>query len=293
MLTGAALMTLNAYGLSRSLRGRMVTEDPRDFSHDRIISADEAREALNALDPTDRVEFAMRASEIIGRSIKHLPYGYAAVSADTIAGFNLTVPIWENYFLYLFRFIRPRTYRAFQFNRWERAVERGIGQCGQQSVAVAGFLEEFGFRTGIVELWTTHVVATAEVAPGVWYVLDPDFGLSIPHSAEELSASPELVLDYYARFADPETDLFRDPVATYTTEPPRTSYGSRSRYPRGSVIEDIAYSAKWPFPALLILVGLLGMRSTRPSTLTRSPNGRLRTQGTPIESGMPSDKNRT
>ena len=265
LVLGLLLLGLNVYGLGQSLRAPFVIAEPSDFSHDRIISADEAWSQLAALDPTDRVGFAMRASEIIGSTIKHLPYDYQAVAEDSLAGFYLTVPPWENYFLYLFRFLRPQTYRAFQFNGYARAIERGIGQCGQQSVAVAGFLESHGYNVGILNLYR-HVVATAEVAPGTWYILDPDFGVSIPHSVEELEADPALVERYYADFNVRGTPAFRNPTAIYGTRPAEFGAGSQSRYPRGSVVEELAYLAKWPFPFVLILLGGLGLRRRTSAT---------------------------
>ncbi len=164
---GAALATalfgLNLYGQGQSLRSPLVAQDPADFAHDRIVTPDQAWARLAELDISDRRGFALRASEIIGRSMKHLRYGGEDFAEPLYGAYHLTVPAWENYFLYLFRFLKPDTYKSYELSGYRRALERGIGQCGQQAMTVIGFLAERGFATGFIQL-TGHVVATAEVA---------------------------------------------------------------------------------------------------------------------------------
>ena len=254
---GVVLLALNFYGLGHSLRSPLVIENSADFSHERIITSEQAWAQLSALDPADRRNFALRASEIIGSAMKHERYGGGDFAPEVYAQYYMTVPAWENYFLYLFLFLKPSTYVSYELSGHRRALERGIGQCGQQAMTVIGFLEEHGFNTGFVQL-NGHVVATAEVAPGEWYVLDPDYGVSIPHSIDELANNRTLVETYYNRFIE------RNPWRLYGTQPNEVTYGGAGmRYPRGSVIEAFAYFAKWAFPISLLLVGVLALAMTR------------------------------
>ena len=246
-----ALLGLNLYGQGQSLRSALVAEAPADFSHDRFFDPAQAWARLAELDVSDRRSFALRASEIIGQSMKHLRYGGEDFEERLYGAYHLTVPAWENYFLYLFRFLKPDTYKSYELSGYRRALERGIGQCGQQAMTVIGFLEDHGFETGFVQL-NGHVVATAEVAPGEWYVLDPDYGVSIPHSLGELENNRALVESYYSRF------LKRNPWRVYGKKPNTVTYGGPGlRYPRGSVIEEIAYVAKWAFPVALLALSAL------------------------------------
>lgn len=257
---GCGLLALNAYGMSRSVRSPLTTAEPFDFAHSQINEADETWRRLGALDPANRAEFAMEASRIIGEAMKHEPFSGTAAPSESFTDSHLVVPVWENYLLYAFSFLHPSTYRAYEFVDYRRAIERGIGQCGQQALAVVGFLETHGFNTGFADL-SRHVVATAEVEPGTWYVLDPDFGLSIPHSVEDLAADQSLVESYYSTFNNPGSDLFRYPWLVYSEYPPVLTYGGvRIRRPMGSLIEPAAYLAKWFLPILLILVGGMWLR---------------------------------
>lgn len=251
-LLGVALFALNLIGLGVSLRSPLAVQAPTDFSHERIITSDEAWTRLRALDLSDRRNFALRASEIIGSAMKHERYGGGDFAPEVYAQYYMTVPAWENYFLYLFSFLKPNTYVSYELSGYRHALERGIGQCGQQTMTVIGFLEEHGYKTGFVQL-NGHVVATAEVAPGEWYVLDPDYGVSIPHSIEELANNRVLVETYYSRFLD------RNPWQLYGTQINEIAYGGAgTRYPRGSVIEKFSYFAKWAFPTgLLVIAGLV------------------------------------
>lgn len=189
--------------------------------------------------------------------MKHERYGGGDFEPAVYAQYYMTVPAWENYFLHLFSFLKPSTYVSYELSGYRHALERGIGQCGQQAMTVIGFLEEHGFNTGFVQL-NGHVVATAEVAPGEWYVLDPDYGVSIPHSIDELATNRTLVETYYNRFIE------RGPWQLYGTQPNEVTYGGAGmRYPRGSMIEEIAYFAKWAFPIALLLFGALALAVAR------------------------------
>ncbi len=259
-----ALLGLNLYGQGQSLRSALVAQAPADFSHDRFIDPAQAWARLAELDVSDRRSFALRASEIIGQSMKHLRYDGEDFAERLYGAYHLTVPAWENYFLYLFRFLKPDTYKSYELSGYRRALERGIGQCGQQAMTVIGFLEERGFETGFIQL-NGHVVATAEVAPGAWYVLDPDYGVSIPHSLGELERDRALVERYYGRFLD------RNPWRLYGETPNTVAYGGPGlRYPRGSVIEEIAYIAKWAFPAALLALSALALVAARRGKRRRS-----------------------
>ncbi|MBA1330248.1 hypothetical protein QQ73_03385, partial [Candidatus Endoriftia persephone str. Guaymas] len=41
-------------------------------------------------------------------------------------------------------------------------------------------------------------MATAKTTNGDWWILDPDYGVVIPHDLRTLEQQPELVSEYYA-----------------------------------------------------------------------------------------------
>lgn len=261
------LLSVNIFGETKTLRSDLVTNDPSDFSHDTIIGPDEAWRRLDTLDISDRRQFALEANLIIGQAMKHVSIEGTVADGGLVKEYNLTIPFWENYFLYVFRYLKPSTYLNYELSGFRRAIERGIGQCGQQTMALIGFLEEHGFNTGFVHL-NGHVAATAEVSPGEWYILDPDYGVSIPHSLEELENNQELVETYYHKFID------QNPWQMYGVKPELneiTYGGAKMRYPRGSRIEEVVYAAKWIFPALLLLFALGGLSARAWSARGQAP----------------------
>ena len=251
-LLGLALLALNLYGLTQPLRGPLVASEVPGRMYGPAIPENVALARLRALDASDRRGFALEAAEIIGEAMSHIDWR-TPTSAE-IGDYRMTVPVWENYLLYAARYLKPDTYRIYEFCSWRRALGRGIGQCGQQSSTVMGFLAENGFNAAIVYL-EGHVVATAEVAPGEWYVLDPDYRAYMAHDLDTLRQRPELLRAAYAH-----NKKGHDGVGwMYVQHEPRLVYGGpEARHPKGCVIEEVAYVLKWAIPAVL-LVGAAGL----------------------------------
>jgi hypothetical protein len=57
-------------------------------------------------------------------------------------------------------------------------------------------LRERGYDARIVQL-DGHTVVTAEVADGIWYILDPDVGVSFRRGLAEIEGNPEIVRAQY------------------------------------------------------------------------------------------------
>jgi hypothetical protein len=108
----------------------------------------------------------------------------------------MRVPVWENYLLFLLSYLKPDTYRDYEFCSYRMSLERGTGRCGQQSMALVDYLSENGISTGFVTL-RGHVIATAEVSEGEWYLLDPDYGGVIPFDISTAQRNPKSVIPYY------------------------------------------------------------------------------------------------
>lgn len=256
-IAGAALMTANVAGLFIPLRSQDI-DGYLDFSHSHTIPATEALDRLAAL-PTDapRLATAAEATRIVHEGIAHVfPDDVEAFGYDH---FRMRVPVTENWILWGLSFIKPDTYRDYEFCSYERAIRRGTGRCGQQALALVAFLEERGFETGFVALGG-HAIATVQVEQG-WILLDPDYGGVIPFDLTRAEADPGSVLDHYWSPAARQNRLDRLFEATGND----LRYGgAAARYPRACPIETAAYALKWLLPMLLLLVPvplLLGTRA--------------------------------
>ncbi len=250
LVVGLLLTGVNLVGLAIPLRADAVHGDRADLSGARILDPADAFAQLARLDPADRERFALEATRIVGGAVWAADGGRAWPADDPrLVEYHYAMPVWDNWIFFVLRYLHPSAYRYYHVCDWRRALERGIGGCEQQDMALVGFLREHGYRTGIVDLYR-HTVALAETAPGRWIVLDPDFGVGIPHTLDELTADRALLEGYYAH--QPGFPLWE----IYTKERPQVNYGGPEiRYPRACLIERWAYVAKWGVPFVLLLMG--------------------------------------
>lgn len=77
------------------------------------------------------------------------------------------------------------------------ALQRGVGLCSQQAIALHGLLKMFGIQSRVLGL-NGHVVCIVLVQDR-WIVADPDYGVVVPIAIEELEKNPMLAVPYYGR----------------------------------------------------------------------------------------------
>jgi hypothetical protein len=104
---------------------------------------------------------------------------------------------WDNYLLWLHDTLRPDKPYFRETVNIDRALRQGVGQCSQFSLIVAGVLADNGYDVRILRL-LGHVVASARTQQGKWYVLDANYGVTMPHDLEYIENHP-LILDEYYR----------------------------------------------------------------------------------------------
>jgi hypothetical protein len=136
-------------------------------------------------------DYAVRMNGLIAAHVKHV-WNYA--NASTL---GLHVPPWSNFILWGLGEIDPALYR-YTYAAWRPALGRSAGMCSQVTLILVGVLRDRGYDARIVQL-AGHTVVTAEVAPGTWYVLDPDVGVAFRQSLPSLERDPELVRPHYER----------------------------------------------------------------------------------------------
>lgn len=256
LAAAVAILLLNAIGFLVPLRHPEVNGYV-DFAMTSNRTAEDTLGRLQMLstnrDDLSRQEFVFQATKFIHEGMAHIEPG--EVSLKGFEHFGMTVPITENWILWLLRYLKPDTYEDYEFCSYRKAVERGTGRCGQQALALVSYLSQNEINTGFVALGG-HAIAAAEVSPNEWHLLDPDYGGVIPFDHEQAQKAPERVLPYYW---NQDIVLERNLLANYATDNTFKPGGVEARYGRACYIEHAAYVLKWLAPLLLLLVGLTGL----------------------------------
>lgn len=248
-LLGISLLMLNLYGLTVPLRSSEITANYADFARPATLPYDIAKRKLEKLSQsTDHVELIEEGTRIFHNGMAHIAPN--DIEEKGFSYYRMRVPAWENFVLFVLSYLKPDTYMDYEFCSYSKALERGTGRCGQQSLALVGYLHELGVDTGFVRLGG-HAMATARVGEK-WFMMDPDFGGVIPFSLVDAEKKPESVRPYYWSAAADERKLYR---LFGPKENKITMGGPEQRWPRVCVIEKVSYFIKWVLPIVLILLG--------------------------------------
>lgn len=252
-LSGILLLAINLSGLLIPLRTPEIDALFADFARPTTLPYSSALSALDNLSKSDlsRSEFIEEATRIFHFGIAHIDP--EEIEKKGLEHYRMRVPIWENYLLNLLSYLKPDTYRDYEFCSYRKALERGTGRCGQQSLALVDYLSRNSVETGFIGLGG-HAIATAKNENGIWYMLDPDFGGVIPFPLSEAEHDPKSVVPYYWNSAITDRNMYelfdaKDNVIRYG--------GPEARYRRACPIEQIAYIAKWVIPIIALLIWLI------------------------------------
>ena len=169
--------------------------------------------------------------------------------------YNIRVPAYENYLLYIASKIRPTNYLMFRFCDYRKAIQRGVGYCDQHCIILVELMRERGVKASLVEL-SGHVIATVEVEPGKWWLVDPEFGIVIQHPLDEVEKNGSRMRDPYLEKGYPVTEVDRL-MQIYGPDGNRIA-GSVPAYfrSRKCLVEKTAYWLKWIIPTACIILFL-------------------------------------
>lgn len=112
--------------------------------------------------------------------------------------YNLTIPIYKNWLLFIGRYVYPGIYDKYEYCDWHKALERGVGLCSQQALTFVSLLADKNIPAKIVGL-KGHVVLTAQVNKknDEWWIIDADNGVIIDKNIKEIENDPKIVRAYY------------------------------------------------------------------------------------------------
>lgn len=241
---GLILLAINCFGLFKSMRNPdLYTEKNTGRINDVTIKLkDTKKEIVRKSGETDKA-FAIRINDVVSKSMSHY------WKNEGLQKYHLRVPVWENWVLWLTSCFKED--KRYEFINYKKDLERGVGLCSTHSIVVKGILLKNGIEA---QLWDIagHVVVRAKVSENEWYILDPDYGLVVPHDIPEIEANPEIVRPTYAEMAKLYKPDYPDP---YTTDHVVEIYGKEGNhiYTYDPASEDLSYVLKWLIPFFLIV----------------------------------------
>jgi len=177
--------------------------------------------------------------------------GGRSIYNEGIEKYHLRVPVWENYLLYAASYINPKRYRKYEFSNYKKNLERGAGLCSTHSTVVKGILLDNGIKAELLDVGGHHVVVRAELGDNATYMLDPDYGIFVPHDTAAITVNPELAREAYRDLA---SHYYPDAVDPYTTDYVAKIYGDHKHvYTVDNWFEHFSYRTIWIIPFLLML----------------------------------------
>lgn len=244
---GCGLLGLNLFGGFRTMRAADV-QALRFHSNDVTLSHGELLAQLPRRPGEAESAYILRMTGVVNRGMAH----YWGEELDK---YNLRVPIWENYLLYLGSLIRPDIYRKYEFAREDKAMERGVGLCSQQAIVLARLLQRAGISAELQGL-RGHVVVRATERSGRVYMADPDYGVVIPAPIAAIERDIGLVRPYYRQVGLDPASVDRM-AAIYGREGNAEMTIGQYLVPKVYYAETAAYVLKWLFPLLLTIPFLI------------------------------------
>jgi hypothetical protein len=247
-VTGIILLVVNIYGLFRTMRNPAIYSEEktlRNRVNDISVKYPEIKQQFTKRSDESNVAFGLRINKLVNNGFIH----YWKVAG--IEKYHERVPVWENYILYAASYIYPQKYKMYEFSNYKKNLERGVGLCSTHSTIVKGVLLENGIKAELLDIGGHHVVVRAELDSTHTYILDPDFGIVVPHDTAEISLNPEIVRDAYKDMAKLYYPDAKDP---YTTDFMVEIFGKHKHtYVLDNQFEYFSYWAIWMIPVLLIL----------------------------------------
>lgn len=245
---GLVLLGLNVYGLFRTMRNPVIFSEEkiiRNRVNDITIGYLEILDSLRRRDHESDIQFAVRINKVVNDGFIHY------WKDEGIKKYHLRVPIWENYLLNLASYINPKEYRMYEFSNYKKNLERGVGLCSTHSTVVKGVLMDHGIKAELLDVGGHHVVVRAELDDAAVYMLDPDYGVFVPHDTAAITVNPELVREPYSNMA---SMYYPDAIDPYTTDYMVKIYGDKKHvYTVDNWFEHFSYWAIWIIPFLLML----------------------------------------
>jgi hypothetical protein len=238
------LFAVNISGFFISLRNPAIYNEPHNFYEDDItLTEEQLNHILDNAKSESREACAIELNGAVNRGIAHY------WQDEGIEKYNLRVPFYENYLLFLASYIAPKQYRKYEFTDYKRAIERGVGECSQQAIILYEALKQKNMEAVIVKL-RGHVVVMALIdeLAGQWWTLDPDNGVVIEHGINEIEGNPAIIKEYYADNGI-KIETIRSLINVYRMPGNRIYQGTADFLRSNYLVERLFYLLIWLIPS--------------------------------------------
>lgn len=254
---GTVLLCINLYGLKAELEPQYNEFTEFRFENDSILSYEQTLDQIDKLITESDSQYAARVTSLIANRLAHIQWEIPADPDE----YNQRVPIWENYILYLAGLVTNiPEFERYHFADYTRSLKRGIGICGDASMILSQLLNKQDIKNEIIS-FPGHVVVSTYI-DGESYTFDPDFGVVLPFSPEEIRNTPEITEQFYldANYTYYDAAGLREGYRFEFEKWSGVSHFITNKY----YFEKMSYAIKWPLPILLIILGAIIYRRYQP-----------------------------
>ena len=259
-LIGIVLLSLNIIGLFVPSKNKAIYTEPKTyFKNDTTLTPTQSLELLKNYQNINTINDITKINDIFNRGIAHHWLD------EDLTKYDLTIPIYKNWILYIGSLIKPSVYKRYEFYNYRRILKRGIGSCSQQTIALVNFLSKHNITSDIIAL-NGHVVTQVHLPNKKKIIADPDFGVIIPMGISEIENNPEIIKKYYTKNSRLHTDpiLMKKLITIYKNGnriyPNIHSYYSGTN-PKKIIIEKYSYILIWLIPLLLLIFSYFKQRN--------------------------------
>lgn len=255
------LLSLNAIGIFVDLRPDRFYENDLRFENDIVLTFEEAIEQIARIPEENNDDYLPRLADVLQKSVAHIEWN----AVEDTRKYNQLIPPEENYFLTLMGiFSGIPEFERYHFASYKKAIERGIGLCGDMSMISVQVLQENGLDGDIIT-FPGHVIAEVkDFQRNRLGVLDADFGVYVPYSFFDILKNPRLIYDYYIdaghSVEDVEYLITRFEIGTYKYFDDEKHFITKKYY-----FEYISYVMKWAFPVAILFLSVFLLYRKRES----------------------------
>lgn len=250
LATGLLLTLLNIVGLFMSTRPTHVEEKDLRFVKTNYKTSTNVFKNYNR-NANERVsDYIARVNHLVYQSFFHITWNE---QKDTYK-YNQSVPVFENWLLYLLSFTGIEHFKKYHFANFKRSVKRGIGVCGDACMILSEMLSKNNINSVIVT-FPEHVILLVHLNNEQW-VLDPDFDVyfSLNNKADLKNLNHD-ALDSYRERGYSEYEL--EELQRIYSAPYQEWESVKALMTKRYYFETLAYTIKWLVPAALMLIAAL------------------------------------